>query len=126
MVVDAEDPQARLRFYPFAARRTPVLPLTSAPWGARSRQDRLDHRVDCCRRSYRPVSNCLAIGTISHGYWKSTPKRAKGLRYKAAMQKPDGRFVTVPLDWVEHLPEFRISKVGKLFSKYWSLPGQEQ
>ncbi len=49
--------------------------------GARSRQDRLDHRVDCCRRPYRPVSNSLAIGIISHDNWKSTPRRSKGLRY---------------------------------------------
>ncbi len=34
MVVDAEDPQARPVFYAFAARRTPVLPLTSALWGS--------------------------------------------------------------------------------------------
>lgn len=27
---------------------------------------------------------------------------------------------------VEHLPELQIGKVGKLFSKNWSLPGQEQ
>ncbi|MGG2477608.1 hypothetical protein ACNVD4_19730, partial [Rhizobium sp. BR5] len=44
MVVDVENTQARLRFYSFTARGTPVLPLTSALWGARSRQDRLDHR----------------------------------------------------------------------------------
>ncbi len=34
MVVDAEDPQARPGFNAFAARRTPVLPLTSALWGS--------------------------------------------------------------------------------------------
>jgi len=27
--------------------------------GARSRQDRLEHRLDYCRRSYRPVFNSL-------------------------------------------------------------------
>jgi len=31
-----------------------------------------------------------------------------------------------PLNWIEHIPEFRIGKVGKLFSENWSLPGQEQ
>ena len=49
--------------------------------GARSRQDRLDHCLDFCRRSYRPVSNSLAIGIISHDNWKSTPRRSKGPRY---------------------------------------------
>ena len=48
--------RSRTRYYSFTARRTPVLPLTSALWGARSRQDRLDHRVpysvpvDACSR----------------------------------------------------------------------------
>ncbi|CAD0214654.1 hypothetical protein QOV31_004536 [Agrobacterium fabrum] len=94
--------------------------------GARSRQDRLDHPVHCCRRSYRPVSNSLTIGIISHDNWKSTPRRSKGLRYKVAMRMPACLFVTLPSDWIEHLPELRIGKIGKLFSKNWSLPGQEQ
>ncbi len=94
--------------------------------GARSRQDRLDHRVDCCRRSYRPVSNSLAIGIISHDNWKSTPRRSKDLRYKVAMRMPDCLFVTLPSDWIEHIPEFRIGKVGKFLSKNWPLSGKEQ
>lgn len=34
MVINAEDPQHASVFYPSAARRTPVLPLTSAQFGS--------------------------------------------------------------------------------------------
>ncbi|CUX05037.1 hypothetical protein AGR1B_Lc60177 [Agrobacterium fabacearum S56] len=39
---------------------------------------------------------------------------------------PTAFWTRFPSDWIEHLPEFRIGKVGKLFSENWSLPGQEQ
>ncbi len=53
--------------------------------GARSRQDRLDHRVDCYRRSCRPVSNSLAIGIISHDNWKSTPRRPLRIQFSETL-----------------------------------------
>lgn len=45
------------------------------------------------------------------------PRRSKDLRYKIAMRMSDCLFVTLPSDWIEHLPKLRIAKVDKLLSK---------
>ncbi len=39
---------------------------------------------------------------------------------------PNRLLVTLPSDWIEHLPEFRVGKIGKLVGKNWPLSGQEQ
>lgn len=53
-------------------------------------------------------------------------EESRGPKIQGSMPMPDCLFVTLLLDWIEHLPELRIGEIGKLFSKNWSLPGQEQ